>query len=239
MKRFSLVLVLAAICAALAVAGCAKKEASNTAAQGAPGDAGGMLKADGPAGAPEGDAGATGGAMGGGMPPGGMPPMGTPTIETGEASGPSAAAGLKWSVPAKWAVDTERPMRVATYGVPAASGDAEGGECGVFYFGATQGGDIESNIARWVGQFENAGTPQRSTRTVNGVNVSLVSVTGSYLAPSGPMMQSSGTKPGYALLGAIAEGPQGRVFFKLTGPKKTLDACKADFDAMLASIQKE
>jgi hypothetical protein len=130
-------------------------------------------------------------------------------------------------------------MRVATYGVPAAAGDAEGGECGVFYFGASQGGDVESNISRWVGQFEDAGSPQRSSRTVNGVNVSLVQVAGSYLAPSGPMMQSSGTRPGYALLGAIAEGPQGRVFFKLTGPKKTLDASKGAFDAMVASIRKE
>jgi hypothetical protein len=225
MKRLSIVLVLAACCVALAVTGCAKKEAANSAAPEGSGDTGGMLKADGSGGTSAGDAGAMGG--------------GTPSIETGAAAGPDAAAGLKWKVPAGWSVDTGRPMRVATYAVPAAGGDAEGGECGVFYFGATQGGDVESNIARWVGQFEGASTPQRSTRTVNGVNVSLVQVTGSYLAPSGPMMQSSGTKPGYALLGAIAEGPQGRVFFKLTGPKKTLDASKSAFDAMVASIQKE
>jgi hypothetical protein len=52
------------------------------------------------------------------------------------------------------------------------------------------------------------------------------------------MMQSTGTKPGYALLGAIVEGPAGRVFFKLTGPQKTVDASKAEFENMLKTLRK-
>ena len=127
------------------------------------------------------------------------------TIEAPPSASPTAAAGIRWNAPKRWTISTDRPMRVATYLVPAAGGDPEGGECGVFYFGTAQGGDVESNIQRWVSQFQGAGPAERSARDVNGLKVSLVKVTGNYLAPSGPMMQSSGTKPGYELLGAIEE----------------------------------
>ena len=52
---------------------------------------------------------------------------------------------------------------------------------------------------------------------------------------------AGGAKPvsGYRLLGAIAEGRSGNVFFKLTGPSKTIAAQQAAFDQMLASIQPE
>jgi len=38
------------------------------------------------------------------------------------------------------------------------------------------------------------------------------------------------------LLGAIVEGPHGSVFFKLTGPAKTIEAVSAEFDAMIHSL---
>lgn len=66
----------------------------------------------------------------------------------------SAVAGIRWTVPGNWGEHPPRQMRVATYMVPAASGDAEGGECAVFYFGNDQGGSIDANIERWVAQFE-------------------------------------------------------------------------------------
>jgi hypothetical protein len=38
------------------------------------------------------------------------------------------------------------------------------------------------------------------------------------------------------LLGAIVQGPRGEVYFKLTGPEKTVQSAEHDFDAMLRSI---
>ncbi len=225
MDRIAHLPIVALLCAALALVGCQKKPAPGTAAQPDPSaETRGML-------APNGDA-------GGQMPPG-HEPMGGSVVDAPPSTAPDAAAGVKWTLPKRWTLGADRPMRVATYMVPAAAGDPEGGECGVFYFGASQGGDVESNIQRWVGQFQGAGPADRSAREVNGLKVSLVKVTGTYLAPAGPMMQSTGTRPGYALLGAIVSGPQGSVFFKLTGPKKTLDAAKGDFDALVGSMKKE
>jgi hypothetical protein len=52
-------------------------------------------------------------------------------------------------------------------------------------------------------------------------------------------MQSTGKRPGYRLLGAIVEAPQGNVFFKLTGPLATVGAAEPELDALVASIRKK
>jgi hypothetical protein len=147
------------------------------------------------------------------------------------------AAGVKWTVPASWKLEAARPMRVATYAIPAAAG-AEAGECGVFFFGKGQGGGVDENLNRWVSQFEGGAPPKKSEKTVGGWKVHLVDVSGTYLAPGGPMMQSQGKKPGYRLLGAIVEAPNGMVFFKSTGPAATIAKAQADFDRMIGSLAK-
>ena len=53
--------------------------------------------------------------------------------------------------------------------------------------------------------------------------------------PGGPTTP----RPGFTLLGAIAEGPEGALFFKLTGPKKSVAAARAGFDALVASLKKK
>src|SRR5437660_1658653 len=68
-----------------------------------------------------------------------------------------SGGGMKWVAPARWSAENERPMRLATYKVPAAAGDKEAGECGIFYFGPGQGGDVQANIDRWTGQFQTPG----------------------------------------------------------------------------------
>ena len=146
--------------------------------------------------------------------------------------------GLKWTVPARWTAQGERPMRLATYSVPRAKSDPEDGECAVFYFGPNQGGGVEANIDRWVGQFENPSTPLRTTQTVHGLTIARVKMHGAYLAPGGPNMESQGKKPDYLLLGAIVTGPKGAVFFKFTGPAKTVEAAAAEFDRMLGTVKK-
>ena len=146
------------------------------------------------------------------------------------------AGGVKWNSPASWKLQAARQMRVATYDVPAAPG-SEPGECGVFYFGQGQGGGVEENLSRWVAQFE-GGSPKKATKSIHGLQVHTIDISGTYLAPSGPMMKSSGKKAGYRLLGAIVEGPQGNVFFKGVGPAATMSKAQADFDGLVASVAK-
>ncbi|HJW13185.1 MAG TPA: hypothetical protein VJ776_00740 [Thermoanaerobaculia bacterium] len=147
------------------------------------------------------------------------------------------AAGVKWTVPATWKSEAVRPMRVATYDIPAASG-SEDGECGVFHFGQGQGGSVEENLTRWAQQFEGAAPAKKAERTVRGLKVHTIDVSGTYLASGGPMMKPQGKKPGYRLLGAIIEAPEGLVFFKCIGPAATLGKAQADFESLVGSLSK-
>jgi hypothetical protein len=148
-----------------------------------------------------------------------------------------SAGGLRWTMPARWQVAAAQPMRVASYAIPSAPGTEPGG-CGVFYFGNGQGGGVEENLARWAGQFEGGSAPKKSERTVNGLKVHLIIVSGTYLAPSGPMMQSQGKKPGWSLSGAIVEAPEGLVFFKCVGPSATIEKAQPEIDELLKSLTK-
>jgi hypothetical protein len=156
-----------------------------------------------------------------------------------------SAAGLGWTAPAAWKSEGPRPMRAATYTIAAAPGDAEGGECVVNYFGPGQGGGVDANLKRWIGQFQAPGggpadsLAKISKKTINGVPVTLVDITGTYLFKPFPMAPQATPKAGYRMLAAMAEGPQGTVFFKFTAPKKTTDAAESQFHGMLASLKKQ
>lgn len=149
-----------------------------------------------------------------------------------------AAGGVEWKVPARWEQGAGSAMRVATYAVPAAKG-ADKAECAVFFFGSGQGGSVDANVERWSKQFEGTPRPERSAAPVAGLRVTRVQLAGTYLAPGGPMMQSTGKRPGTRLLGAIVEAPEGNVFFKLTGPAASVAAAQADFDGLVGSIRKK
>lgn len=151
------------------------------------------------------------------------------------------AAGIRWTPPAGWKAEGARPMRAATYSIAPAPGDSTGAECIVNYFGPGQGGSLDANIDRWKSQIQGPdGTPAKAKvdkRTVRGVPITVIDASGSYTGMGGPMMASPKPLPGYRLLGAIAEGPGGNVFFKLAGPATTIAAQQKNFELLLASIQ--
>ncbi|MBI3693517.1 MAG: hypothetical protein HY238_01570 [Acidobacteria bacterium] len=150
-----------------------------------------------------------------------------------------SAGGIQWTAPGGWKSEGARPMRAATYRVPAAPGDKEDGECAVFYFGPGQGGGVEDNLKRWIGQFENAqGEPKRAKQTINGLNVTTIDLAGAYTGAGGPMAAAKVSKPGYRLLGGIVEAQQGAVFFKFTGPAKTVAAQQGAFQGLLKSVRR-
>lgn len=150
-----------------------------------------------------------------------------------------SAAGISWGIPQGWTVQGERMMRVATYVIEATGGDEENGECAVFFFGSEQGGDVRMNISRWSGQFEGSPAAEESTEEINGVRVTNVKIAGTYLAPGGMTMESTATKEGFVLLGAIVEAPEGNVFFKFTGPEATVLGAEGAFKAMVGTLTTE
>lgn len=151
--------------------------------------------------------------------------------------GADSGAGIRWTAPSNWKSQGDRPMRVATYQVPAAAGDPEGGECGVYYFGQGQGGSADANVDRWVGQFQQAsGKPKVEKRTIHGLTVTTVDVSGTYTGMGGPRAPQAAPKQGFRLLGAVVEGTQGSLFFKFAGPAKTVAQNQTAFEKMLSTL---
>ena len=151
--------------------------------------------------------------------------------------------GLRWTPPAGWKSEGTAPMRAATYKIAPAPGDSEGAECVVYFFGAGQGGSVQANIERWNGQFTTADGKQAAARvqkrTVHGLSVTTIEVSGRYSGIGGPMAPVKTVKADYRLLGAIIENPGGNIFLKFTGPEKTIAANERKFEQLLDSFQKE
>jgi len=155
-----------------------------------------------------------------------------------ELAAPVEVEGLLLRAPASWM--TEEPggsMRKAQYVIPGDAGEAS---CVLFYFGEGGGGGGDANITRWIQQFRgpDGGDPHadRGSMTNNGLEASTVSVKGTML-PAPMMGGSSEAQEGWAMLGAVVEGPGGPWFFKMTGPEATVTAEQATFNYMITSLE--
>jgi hypothetical protein len=158
-------------------------------------------------------------------------PPGHPKIENNGDLPPVGSATIKWTAPARWqSVPNPSAMRLATFKIPHAAGDAEDAELSV-----TQvGGSVDSNIERWIGQFDAAGqkTAKKTTKTVKGWKVTFVEIEGSFSGGMG----GGGPQNGWGLEGAIVETPGMPHFFKMTGPAKTVKAARAELEGLIDTI---
>lgn len=181
---------------------------------------------------------AAGGAEQQALPPG-HPPLGdasggtgTPQIVPPDPGTGSGETGMAWTAPADWEAQVPKSaMRKAQYRVPGPGGD---GECVVFYFGPNQGGNPDDNVKRWGDQF--GATPRTRELQAPAGPITIVETEGTF--DSGVGMGGDGqAKPNYALLGAIAKGPDANWFFKFTGPEATVKAQRAAFEQMLRTLR--
>ena len=154
-------------------------------------------------------------------------------------------AGIAYTKPADWKpIATSSSMRVAQFAIPRAAGDAADAELVVYYFGGS-GGTVEANIERWIGQMQqpdgrpSSAVAKRSTRTVNGLSVTLVDVTGTYVAEMTPGSSQRYNNSNYRLRAAVVTMPNGPYFIKLTGPAATIAGADKSFEQFLSSVKYE
>jgi hypothetical protein len=154
------------------------------------------------------------------------------------------AAALRFSVPTAWTrVPAASDVRAAQFRLPRAAGDTDDAEVVLFFFGPGKGGGVPDNLERWYGQITQPdGRPSRdvavqSERTVNGLRVTAVDVSGTYrgmgMSPATPGPE----RPDYRLLAAVVEGEGGPWFLKAVGPRNTIARAKPAFDALLGSLE--
>jgi hypothetical protein len=126
-------------------------------------------------------------------------------------------------------------MRAAEYVI---DGGDEQSVLTVFFFPGG-GGGIQANIDRWVGQMQTteARPPEITTLEVNDLRVTKIDVHGGY---GGMQMPGQAAAPpsesGFRMLGAIVEGPEGPVFFKLVGPEPIVNLAADAFETLIASF---
>jgi hypothetical protein len=162
-----------------------------------------------------------------GMPTSGDPTRPPPDLMPALDEEPAA---IVWSVPPGWkTVPSPSTMRLATYAVPHAPGDAEDADVSV----TRAGGDVAANVARWVGQFSPGRETARRSEKVHGLDVTVVEVEGDYTS----MMHPEVPQRGWALLGAIVAAPGQPYFFKMTGPATTVHAARPAFARLLDSVE--
>jgi hypothetical protein len=149
-------------------------------------------------------------------------------------------SSLKFTVPAGW-IEEERTssMRVAQYRLPKTATDTEDASLVLYYFGQGQGGSTAANVERWIDQMKQAegGSAKQESLEVNGLKVTTVDVTGTYVAETAPGSGTFNNKPGFRLRGAVVETPNGSYFVKLVGPEKTVTRWNESFLSYVKSFE--
>jgi hypothetical protein len=154
-----------------------------------------------------------------------------------------AQATLTFNAPRGWQPrDASSTMRVAEFVLPGKDGAAGNAEIVIYYFGGS-GGSVDANIQRWLSQVQQpdgratADVAVRETRTINGLKVSLLDVTGTYVAEVRPGATEKHNSPGYRMRTAVIETARGPYYLKLVGPAATVGAWNASVDQFIASFR--
>jgi hypothetical protein len=158
----------------------------------------------------------------------------------------ATAATLKFDPPAGWVSKTpSSTMRVADFSLPKVAGDAEDATTTIYFFGTQQGGSVQANIDRWVSQLEqpdgkaSKDVAKTTSLTANGLKISIVDVSGTYVAETAPGSGVKLNKPGFRQLAAVVETPGGNYYVKLTGPTKTVAKWEASYMGLLKGLKYE
>lgn len=159
------------------------------------------------------------------------------------------AGGLGFTAPPAWkARPAASSMRVAEFVVPRVAGDGEDGELIVYFFGSFFGrlaGGVDANIDRWIGQMQqpdgsrSKDKARREEQTINGLKVTTIDLSGTYVAEVRPGAAERYNKPNFRLRAAVAETKSGPYYLKMTGPAKTMAAADADFKKFVATLRNQ
>ena len=157
----------------------------------------------------------------------------------------SSTPQLKFDVPDGW--QTKPPassMRVAEFVLPRAVSDTADAALTVYFFGKGSGGSVQANLDRWIGQMTQpdgrasrdvARTESRTSR--GGLSLTIVDITGTYIAEVTPGSSERFNEPASRLIAAVVETPAGAYYVKLTGPALTVARWESSVSAFLDSLR--
>jgi len=153
-------------------------------------------------------------------------------------------ATLKLDPPNGWvSKTTTSAMRVAEFTLPKVGSDTEDATVTVFYFGG-QGGNVQANLDRWIGQMAQPDgkaskdvAKTTALTSATGLKISVLDVSGTYVAEVNPGSAEKFNKPGFRQVAAYIETPNGPYFTKLVGPAATVAKWFDSYVAYLKSAK--
>jgi hypothetical protein len=149
---------------------------------------------------------------------------------------------VTYVVPDGWVEEEPaNAMRKAQFRLPGVK-DAGDAKLTVFVFPGT-GGSTDANITRWYRQFKqpdgssSADKAKLNTININNLQVTIVSLEGTYLKSFAPMVGGETEEvPESALLAAIVKTNSAPWFFKAVGPEVTINYWRESFDQLVQSF---
>ena len=149
--------------------------------------------------------------------------------DLGAQGGTITLLDYKASVPSSWVTRTpSSTSRLAQFTLPG----SDSAEVVVFFFGASMGGNVDANLARWRGQFSNGDTKpayERVTRDSSGTfPLTIAEYSGTYRRGIG-MGSADSVRTGQTLIATIVETPRGAMFIQLFGPSARVTAERDTF----------
>ena len=158
---------------------------------------------------------------------------------------PAAPGSLKFTAPPGWQTRAaSSTMRVAEFVLAGRDAAAGSAELVIYYFGGG-GGSVDANIQRWLGQMQQpdgratSDVATKEAKTINGLKVSLLDVSGTYVAEVRPGATEKHNTPGFRMRTAVVETPRGPYYFKLVGPAAVVETWNKSFNDFLASLKFE
>lgn len=141
-------------------------------------------------------------------------------------------------VPAAWTFrKPSSTMRLAEY----IAGSAGGAEVVVYFFGPSQGGSVDANLARWKSQFSNpSGAPveEKISHEKSGTfPLTIAEYRGTYARGTGAGSAPDQARPDHVLMAIVAETPKGTLFFQLFGPTAAVVAQRAAYLQFVRSLK--
>jgi hypothetical protein len=157
------------------------------------------------------------------LPPG-HPPIGPAVAGADEplddAGGEVKLDAITLTAPEGWGrKPPQSTFLLAEFVLPKAEGDDADGRLTV----STAGGSIEANVDRWKGQFKDLADSQEEKLEVDGVEVTVVDLSGEFQDQRGPFAPAT-SHPDYRMIAAIIPVEAQMHFIKATGPQATMKA---------------
>ena len=153
-------------------------------------------------------------------------------------------AGISFRPVEQWVELPASGMRKAQWMYGPLEDEKDSAVCVVYYFGPTSGGGVQANLDRWINQMSlhDGRNPKEAaiqyTLDIDGMTAHVLSLYGTYNESMSPMQTGNAVAhENYRMVAVIFEGPQGSVFFKLTGPDYTARAMIEGFMPMMNDVK--